>query len=58
MRRRGRKQESGQVMAEYALMLGFTVMLTLALFLLMRVFLEYGRRLLSPDRLGTSLNRT
>ena len=47
MRRRGRKQESGQVLAEYALMLGLTVMLTLALFLLMRVFLEYGRRLLS-----------
>jgi len=47
MRRRCRKQESGQVLAEYALMLGLTVMLTLALFLLMRVFLEYGWRLLS-----------
>lgn len=47
MRRRGRKQESGQVLVEYAWMLTITVMLTLALFLLMRLFLEYGWRLLS-----------
>ena len=47
MRRRGRKQQSGQVLAEYALMLTLTVTLTLALFLLMRLFLEYGWRLLS-----------
>ena len=47
MRRRGRKQESGQVLAEYALMLMLTVTLTLALFLLMRLFLAYGWRLLS-----------
>ena len=47
MRRRARKNESGQVLAEYTVMLGMVVLVALSLFLLMRVFLEYGRRLLS-----------
>ena len=47
MRRRARKKESGQVLAEYAVMLCMVVLVTLSLFLLMRVFLEYGWRILS-----------
>ena len=47
MRRRARKNESGQVLAEYTVMLVTVVVVALSLFLLMRVFLEYGRRLLS-----------
>ena len=47
MRRRARKNESGQVLAEYTVMLVMVVFITLALFLLMRVFLEYGWRILS-----------
>ena len=47
MRRRARKNESGQVLAEYAVMLGMVVLVALSLFLLMRVFLEYGWRILS-----------
>ena len=40
MRRRARKGESGQVLAEYTVMLVTVVLVTLSLFLLMRVFLE------------------
>lgn len=47
MRRRARKSESGQVLAEYAVMLCMVVLVTLTLFLLMRVFLEYGWRILT-----------
>ena len=47
MRRRGRKHESGQVLVEYTWMLLFTVTLTIALFQLMGLFLDYGWRLLS-----------
>ena len=47
MRRRARKNESGQVLAEYTVMLGIVVLVALSLFLLMRVFLEYGWRILS-----------
>ena len=47
MRRRARKSESGQVLAEYAVMLCLVVLVTLTLFLLMRVFLEYGWRILT-----------
>ena len=47
MRRRARKGESGQVLAEYTVMLVTVVLVTLSLFLLMRVFLEYGWRILS-----------
>ena len=47
LRRRARKNESGQVLAEYTVMLALVVLVTLTLFLLMRVFLEYGWRLLS-----------
>ena len=47
MRRRARKKESGQVLAEYTVMLFMVVLVALTLFLLMRVFLEYGWRLLS-----------
>ena len=47
MRRRARKDESGQALAEYTVMLALVVLVTLTLFLLMRVFLEYGWRLLS-----------
>ena len=47
MRRRVRKNESGQVLAEYAVMLCLVVLVTLTLFLLIRVFLEYGWRVLS-----------
>ena len=46
MKRRGRKQESGQVLTEYALMLVFTAILTLALFQLMSLFLDFGWRML------------
>ena len=47
MRWRARKNESGQVLAEYTVMLGMVVLVALSLFLLMRVFLEYGWRILS-----------
>lgn len=47
MRRRTRKGESGQVLAEYAVMLLMVVPVALTLFLLMRVFLEYGWRILT-----------
>ncbi len=47
MRRRARKNESGQVLAEYTVMLGMVVLVALSLFLLMRVFLEFGWRILS-----------
>ena len=44
---RARKSESGQVLAEYTVMLCMVVLVTLTLFLLMRVLLEYGWRILS-----------
>ena len=47
MRRRARKGESGQVLAEYTVMLFMVVLVALTLFLLMRVFLEYGWRILT-----------
>ena len=47
MKRRARKGESGQVLAEYTVMLVMIVIVSLSLFLLMRVFLEYGWRILS-----------
>ena len=47
MRRRARKSESGQVLAEYTVMLCLVVLVTLTLFLLIRVFLEYGWRVLT-----------
>jgi len=47
MKRRARKHESGQVLAEYTVMLVTVVLVALSLFLLMRVFLEYGWRILS-----------
>ena len=47
MRRRARKSESGQVLTEYAVMLFMVVLVTLSLFLLIRVFLEHGWRILS-----------
>ena len=47
MRRRTRKGESGQVLAEYAVMLCLVVLVALTLFLLMRLFLEYGWRILT-----------
>ena len=47
MRRRARKNESGPVLAEYTVMLVTVVVVALSLFLLMRVFLEYGWRILS-----------
>lgn len=47
MRRRARKNESGQVLAEYAVMLCIVVLVALSLFFLMRMFLEYGWRILS-----------
>ena len=47
MRRRARRSESGQVLAEYAVTLCIVVLVALSLFLLMRVFLEYGWRILS-----------
>ena len=47
MRRRARKGESGQVIAEYAVMLCMVVLVAFTLFLLMRVFLDYGWRILS-----------
>ena len=46
-RRRPRRGESGQVLAEYAVMLCMVVLVALTLFLLMRVFLEYGWRILT-----------
>ena len=45
--KRPRRSESGQVLSEYAIMLCMVVLITLALFLLMRVFLEYGWRILT-----------
>ena len=47
MRRRARKNESGQVLAEYTVMLVMVVLVALTLFLLMRLFLEYGWRILT-----------
>ena len=47
MRRRARKGESGQVLAEYTVTLVMVVIVTLMLFLLMRVFLQYGWRILT-----------
>ena len=47
MRRRARKNESGQVLAEYSVMLFMVVLVALTLFLLMRLFLEYGWRILT-----------
>lgn len=47
MRRHTRKGESGQVLAEYAVMLCLVVLVALTLFLLMRLFLEYGWRILT-----------
>ena len=47
LRRRARKNEAGQVLAEYTVMLCMVVLVALSLFLLMRVFLEYGWRILS-----------
>ena len=47
MRRRARKGESGQVLAEYTVMLCMVVLVALTLILFMRVFLEYGWRILS-----------
>ena len=47
MRRRAHKGESGPVLAEYTVMLCMVVLVTLTLFLLMRVFLDYGWRILS-----------
>ena len=47
MRLRARKNESGQVLAEYTVMLFMVVLVALTLFLLMRVFLEYGWRILT-----------
>ena len=47
MRRRARKNESGQVLAEYSVMLVMVVLVALTLFLLMRLFLEYGWRILT-----------
>ena len=47
MRRRARKNESGQVLAEYTVMLCMVVLIAFSLFILMRVFLEYGWRILT-----------
>lgn len=47
MKRRARKNESGQVLAEYTVMLFMVVLVALSLFLLMRLFLEYGWRILT-----------
>lgn len=47
MRRRARKNESGQALAEYSVMLFMVVLVALTLFLLMRLFLEYGWRILT-----------
>ena len=47
MRRRARKGESGQVFAEYAVMLCTVVLVALTLILFMRIFLEYGWRILT-----------
>ena len=47
MKRRARRNESGQVLAEYTVLIGMVVIVALSLFLLMRVFLEYGWRILS-----------
>lgn len=47
MRRRARKGESGQVLAEYTVMLCMVVIVALTLFLLIRVFLDYGWRILT-----------
>ena len=47
VRLRARKNESGQVLAEYTVMLFTVVSVALAMFLLMRLFLEYGWRILT-----------
>ena len=47
MRRRAHKGESGQVLAEYTVMLCMVVLVTLTLYLLTRVFQEYGWRILT-----------
>ena len=47
MRRRARKNESGQVLSEYVVMLAMVVLVMLTLFLLVRVFQEYGWRILT-----------
>ena len=47
MRRRARKGESGQVLAEYTVMLCMVVIVTLTLYLLIHVFQEYGQHVLS-----------
>ena len=47
VRLRARKNESGQVLAEYTVMLCMVVSVALAMFLLMRLFLEYGWRILT-----------
>ena len=47
MIRRARKSESGQVLAEYAVMLCMVVLVALTLILFMRIFLEYGWRILT-----------
>lgn len=47
VRLRARKNESGQVLAEYTVMLCLVVSVAIALFLLMRLFLEYGWRILT-----------
>ena len=47
MRRRARKGESGQVLAEYTVMLLMVVLVALTLFFLMRIFLDYGWRVLT-----------
>ena len=47
VRLRARKNESGQVLAEYTVMLCMVVTVALAMLLLMRLFLEYGWRILT-----------
>ncbi|MBR4717507.1 MAG: hypothetical protein IKP09_05550 [Lentisphaeria bacterium] len=47
MKRRTRKGESGQVLAEYTVMLFMVVLVALSLFFLMRFFLAYGWRILT-----------
>lgn len=47
MRRRAHKGESGQVLAEYTVMLFLTVLVALTLILFMRLFLYYGWRILT-----------
>ena len=47
MRRRARKNDSGQVLTEYAIMLVTVSLVTITMFLLIRVFQEYGGRILT-----------